>query len=418
MVSEIHLISKRDLTKHQTVAVDLALPQLAPSSIRTRSALIGITTNQLSYAKLGEYLGWWNVWPVPLDLPAPYNNRDEWGIVPAWGFARVVESTIGTIPVGSLLYGYWPTSTHPVDLKLEEAEPKGHYREVNEYRQAPGKIYNHYNLFDESTTSEEFRAWFAVVYSIWGGGYVLNRYTFPSEFKPVHPLGEGAGEWSDEDGDLSSALVVSLSASSKTGRSFTWNLARNRKPDHGPLAVLQAASAPGSLPPAPKAGFEIKTVAYDDLVSQETLEWIVKLQPKRVVLVDFGGPSKVTEKFHDAITSALSGSATVTFLLVGGEPKISSPEETVALMQTRQKWGMVQLNTTAAIDAGKALEGPETFYKETEAAFERSLEDNIVGDLELHWGDGVGGSNGVEKAWEDIIKGTLPRKKAFAYKLE
>ncbi|KXH42784.1 hypothetical protein CNYM01_03807 [Colletotrichum nymphaeae SA-01] len=418
MVSEIHVISKRDLSKHETVAVDLPLPQLGVSSIRVRTSLIGITSNNLSYAKLGDMLQWWNTWPVPLDAPAPYNDRAEWGIVPAWGFARVLESNIEAIPAKSLLYGYWPTSSHPVDLSLVPSEPKGHFREVSEHRQGLGNIYNRYNLVDESAQSEEYRAWFANVSPIWNCGYVMNRFTFATDFKPVHPLGAGAGEWTEKDADLSSAVVVSLSASSRTGRSFSWNLARDRKSGAGPLALLQATSAPESLSAGPKAAFEIKTVNYSELAAKDTIDWIAKLQPKRVVVADFGGRPKETEEFREAIKSTLPESTVFTNIQVGGEPKIMAPEEALKSMAIFKKWGLVQLNTTGIVDAGIAVEGAGKYFDGAESTFRRFLEEESVADLELVWGSGVGGTNGIEKAWKNIIQGTLSPQKAWVYRLE
>ncbi|EFQ30521.1 hypothetical protein CGRA01v4_13433 [Colletotrichum graminicola] len=418
MVFEIHVIIKRDISMHETLTVDIPMPRLAASSIRIRTSLIGITSNNFTYATLGDMLQWWNTWPVPIDGPAPYNNRDEWGIVPAWGFARVLESTVDAIQTGGLLYGFWPTSSHPFDMRLEPAEPKGHFREISEHRQGLGSIYNHYNLVDESAQSEEFRAWFANVYPPWNGGYVLNRFTYPTDFKPVHPLGQGAGEWTDQDADLSSAMVVSLSAASRTARSFTWNLARNRKPGNGPLALLQATSVPQSLTPAFESEFEIKAVNYDSLVSQEVTGWIAGFQPKRVVVADFGGPPEVTEKLLETIKSALSESTVISNLLVGAQPKVVPQNEMIARMGSQKKWGTVQLNTTGAVDAGIAAEGAEHYHQENVSAFKRSLKENIAGDLELAWGSGVGGANGVEKAWEDLAKGTLSFNKAWVYRLE
>ncbi|GKT44251.1 uncharacterized protein ColSpa_04432 [Colletotrichum spaethianum] len=418
MVSEIHVISKRDLSKHETLAIDLPMPQLAAYSIRIRTSLIGITSNNYTYAKMGDILQWWSTWPVPLDAPAPYNNQAEWGIVPAWGFARVLESTIDAIPAGGLMYGYWPTSSHPIDMKLEPAEPKGHFREISEHRQKLGTMYNHYNLIDESAQSDEFRAWFANVYPVWNGGYVMNRFTYPTDFKPIHPLGNGAGEWTDKDGDLSSAVVVSLSAASRTARSFTWNMARKRKPTNGPLALLQATSVPQTLKPAPEASFEIKAVNYDNLISEEVKDWIAKFQPKRVVVADFGGPPKVTEKLRESIKATLPGSTVISSLLVGGEPKVLSPDEVLAKTDSQKKWGTVQLNTTAVIDAGIAAEGAKNYFQEAASAFEQSLNEKVVGDLELAWGSGVGGANGIEKAWEGIIQGTLSYNKAWVFRLD
>ncbi|EQB43454.1 hypothetical protein CGLO_17884 [Colletotrichum gloeosporioides Cg-14] len=419
MAAEILVISKKDLTKHETISVNLSLPPLAPSSIRARSTLIAITSNNLSYAKLGDMLHWWSTWPVPLDGPAPYNNRDEWGIVPAWGFARVLESNIEAIPSGSLVYGYWPTSSHEVDLNLVPHEPKGHFREVSDHRKELGSIYNRYNLFDESSKPEDFRAIFANAYPIWNAGYVLNRFSFPTEFKGVHPTGQYGGEWTDKDGDLSSAVVVNLSASSRTGRSITWNFARNRKPaTNGPLAWLNVTSSPQYLSPSPEAAFEIKNVKYDELAVKETVDWIASVQPKRIVVFDNGGPVEVTEQLREALVAKLPEGTSFTLVLIGGEPKMQSPEEFQALMGLRGKWGVpVQLNTTWVIDDGVEAEGAESFFRNNEAAFEKAVGEKYLGNMELVWGTGVGGSSGVEKAWENIIQGTLTPNRAWVYRL-
>ncbi|KDN61344.1 hypothetical protein CSUB01_06546 [Colletotrichum sublineola] len=84
----------------------------------------------------------------------------------------------------------------------------------------------------------------------------------------------------------------------------------------------------------------------------------------------------------------------------------------VARMHSQKKWGTVQLSTTAAVDAGIAAEGAEQYHQENVSAFERSLKENVAGDLELAWGSGVGGANGVEKAWGNLAKGTLSFNKA------
>ncbi|KAL0934360.1 uncharacterized protein CTRU02_211159 [Colletotrichum truncatum] len=419
MSAEIHIISKKDISKHETVPVNLSLPPLGPSSIRARSSLISITSNNLSYAKLGDYLQWWSTWPVPLNAPAPYNNQDEWGIVPAWGFGRVRESTIDSIPAGSLLYGCWPTSTHAVDLKLQSHEAKGHFVEVSEHRQGLGNIYNRYNIVDETAKSEEFRAILANAFPIWHAGYLINRFNFPTEFKPVHPLGS-SGEWTEKDADLKSAVVVNLSASSRTGRSVAWNFTRNRKPNvNGPLALLNATSSPQTLNHAHKPAVEVKSVNYDNLVDKETMDWIANFKPNRVVVLDNGGPAETTERFRELLVDSLPASTALTLVMVGNVPKIESLEEFQASMALKARWGhTAQLNTTDVADAAIAAEGADAFCQGVEGAFERAVAENYLGDIGLVWGSGVGGQAGIEKAWENLIKGTLSPTKAWVYQLE
>ncbi|EQB53073.1 hypothetical protein CGLO_07244 [Colletotrichum gloeosporioides Cg-14] len=326
---------------------------------------------------LGDFVHWWSTWPVPADAPAPYNNKDEWGIVPAWGFGRVLESNVDSLPAGSLLYGFWPASSHIVDLKL--ATNKTRFHEVSEHRQALGSMYNEYSLIDETTRSDDSRALFANAYSIWNAGYVLNRYCYPTEYKPAHPFGVHGGEWTDSDGDLSAAVLVNLSASSRTGRSSTWNFTRNRKPGvNGPLALLCATSSPKALEPAPQTPFEVSSVSYDGLAAGETVAWIEKFKPRRVVVLDHGAPLATTERFVEALSEALPETQT-TLVMIGVEPK---------------------------------------FFEENEKAFNRAVEEKYLGDIELVKGSGVSGSGGVEGAWENLIQGTLVPNKAWVYQLD
>jgi Protein of unknown function (DUF2855) len=104
-----------------------------------------MTFNNLAYAQGGSLLHWWEIYPVPGTAPTPYNNRDEWGIVPAWGYGEVIESKVSALILGSTLWGFWPASAVPVDLTLEAAEPEGHWREVTQHRSQVMNLYNRYS---------------------------------------------------------------------------------------------------------------------------------------------------------------------------------------------------------------------------------------------------------------------------------
>ncbi|KAH0440698.1 hypothetical protein CcaCcLH18_02368 [Colletotrichum camelliae] len=417
MATAIHVVSKKDLAQHEVVPVNISLPALAPSSIRARSSLVAITSNNLTYAKLGDFVHWWSTWPVPADAPAPYNNKDEWGIVPAWGFGRVLESNVDSLPAGSLLYGFWPASSHIVDLKI--ATDKTRFREVSEHRHALGSMYNEYSLIDETARSDDYRALFANAYSIWNAGYVLNRYCYPTEYKPAHPFGVYGGEWTDSDGNLGAAVLVNLSASSRTGRSSTWNFTRNRKPGvNGPLALLCATSSPKVLEPAPQAPFEVSSVSYNGLAAGETVAWIGKFKPKRVVVLDHGAPLATTERFFEALSEALPETQT-SLVMIGVEPKMGTADELVSLIGSkRQSRSTVELNTTFVIDIGIATEGGQKFFEENVKAFDRAVEEKYLGDIESVKGSGVSGPGGVEGAWENLIQGTLAPNKAWVYQLD
>jgi Protein of unknown function (DUF2855) len=93
---------------------------------------------------------------------------------------------------------------------------------------------NLYNRYIEhprnSAQFDNLEAWTALLKPVWECGCQLNRYVFPGSatakalhLSPLHPLGLGH-EWTAEDADLASSIIVSLPASTKTGRGFAWQL--------------------------------------------------------------------------------------------------------------------------------------------------------------------------------------------------
>ena len=76
---------------------------LQPGQARLRVDAFGLTANNVTYAVFGDMLRYWEVFPA-LDSPT------EWGRVPAWGFAEVVETRSDAVAVGERLYGFVPMS--------------------------------------------------------------------------------------------------------------------------------------------------------------------------------------------------------------------------------------------------------------------------------------------------------------------
>ena len=63
------------------------------------------TANNLTYARLGDAVGYWTSFPTA-DL--------AWGRIPAWGNATVVDSRHREIAVGDRFYGFVPMASHVV----------------------------------------------------------------------------------------------------------------------------------------------------------------------------------------------------------------------------------------------------------------------------------------------------------------
>lgn len=395
MAKPIHVVSKLDNAKHATFRIDQGIPTLAVSSVRVQTYLISLTYNNLTYARSGGPLHWWDIYPVPECSPAPFNDQQEWGVVPAWGYGRVVDSTIDAIAPGSLLWGMWPTSGHTIDLRLEAIEPAGHWSERSPHRRKLMTVYNTYEHVTES--DPQIMRMTALCKPLWQGPHLLNTSVFSP--RKIHPFGFGA-PWSETDADLSSAVVISLSASSKTGRSFYWELARNRDVSrHGPLALLQLTSAPNTLSQY-ETTLSGKAASYDD---GEAIEWVKQFSPSRIVIVDFGASDTVLKKL---VTSASGIAANVTVVGVGYEAKVYTQEEIQARMATGVT--KVPVNTSSIRDRAIEAQGPYEYSRCLDETWNRCLEERAFDSLDIRVLKAVEGRDGIEGAWSDLCNRKVP----------
>lgn len=56
---DVHVVSKKDNQQHATFTISTPLGKLAESSVRIRTQLISLTSNNLSYARMGGLLRWY-----------------------------------------------------------------------------------------------------------------------------------------------------------------------------------------------------------------------------------------------------------------------------------------------------------------------------------------------------------------------
>ncbi len=80
--------------------------KLGEGEIRVRVERFAFTANNITYAVVGEQIGYWQF------FPPGGQDVEGWGIIPAWGFGEVIESKTAELPVGDRLFGYFPTATH------------------------------------------------------------------------------------------------------------------------------------------------------------------------------------------------------------------------------------------------------------------------------------------------------------------
>lgn len=98
--------NKADLTQSRIVKASKAT--IKDGEILAKVDRFAFTANNITYAVMGDQLCYWQFF-------APNGeNADQWGIIPVWGFADVIESNSDDILVGERLFGYFPPANELV----------------------------------------------------------------------------------------------------------------------------------------------------------------------------------------------------------------------------------------------------------------------------------------------------------------
>ena len=132
--TQLH-VNKRQLSEtrlHQAVPAPLA-----PGQVRLHIDRFALTSNNITYAAFGDAMQYWQFFPVDAGADAA-----DWGQIPVWGFATVVQSQHAEIPVGERVYGYFPMASE-VDLTPGKVNANG-WSDVAPHRAGLHAVYNQY----------------------------------------------------------------------------------------------------------------------------------------------------------------------------------------------------------------------------------------------------------------------------------
>ena len=84
---------------------------LADGQVRVGIDRFALTSNNITYAAMGDAMQYWQFYPVADEA----GDGIAWGRIPVWGFGTVLESHHPDVNVGERLYGYFPMA-NSVDL--------------------------------------------------------------------------------------------------------------------------------------------------------------------------------------------------------------------------------------------------------------------------------------------------------------
>lgn len=117
----------------ETRLVETIDPALLEGQVRLRVDHFALTANNITYAAFGQAMNYWQFYPT---------GEADWGIVPVWGFAAVIESFHPEVPLGERVYGYFPMANSVV-LEPAHLAPSG-FSDGAAHRQTLHEIYNGY----------------------------------------------------------------------------------------------------------------------------------------------------------------------------------------------------------------------------------------------------------------------------------
>lgn len=119
------------------------LPELSDCEALLRVSRVGLTANNVTYGVIGDLIGYWRFFPA---------DGDGQGVVPVWGFADVVDSTLDALPAGTRVYGYLPMASH---LVVRARLTSSGFVDTADHRADLPAVYNSYLVTSQDPTYDE-----------------------------------------------------------------------------------------------------------------------------------------------------------------------------------------------------------------------------------------------------------------------
>jgi len=258
------LVKRDDLRECRIVEADA--PEIEPGQALLRVDSFGLTTNNITYAVMGEAMSYWDFFPA----------EAGWGRVPMWGFAEVERSEAEGVDPGTRLYGYLPPSSHLV-VTPADADGRG-FVDGSPHRAPLPSAYHRYL----ATGADPF--------------YRPDTEEIQMLLRPLFFTSFLIDDQLDDDGLTTRGPVVISSASSKTAIAAAFMLARREGVE------LVALTSPRSAAFVEGLGIYGRTITYDAIDS---------LERGPATFVDIAGDADVRRAVHAHYGDALAHSMAV-----------------------------------------------------------------------------------------------------------
>lgn len=247
-------VDRRNLRKAELVERDA--PVLADGELRLAIDKFALTANNITYALSGEILGYWRYFAA----------EGEWGKVPVWGFADVVESRCAGIEAGERIWGFLPMASEVVLTpgKLSPAQ----FFDFAPHRKGLPSLYNlYYRTANDPPQLKALEDERCLMFPLFATSFILYDYLIAHDWF-------GAGQ------------ILIGSASSKTGYGLAWLLHEEQKAR--PRVV-------GMTSPANRRFVEDLGIC-DEVISYADIARLDATRP--VAFVDMAGSGPVIAAVH------------------------------------------------------------------------------------------------------------------------
>jgi len=258
-------VNRKDFYQYKIAKRDApTIANLADGQILVKVDQFAFTSNNITYAAVGEMVGYWKFFPVSAD----------WGIIPVWGFADVIASKNESIQVGERFYGYYPMGSHLI-MSPSKVKPSN-FSDGIAHRQALPPIYNNYI----NTKTDP--------------GYSKKGEAVQSLFRPLFTTSFLIDDFMEDNNFFGGSTIILTSASSKTAIGLAHLLAA-RKSDRD-LNIIGLTSK-GNIEFVEALGYYDKVLSYDQVASISNNE--------NSIIVDFSGNAQVQENLQGQLGSKL-----------------------------------------------------------------------------------------------------------------
>ena len=246
-----------DRRRHgETRLREASLPALAAGQVRFRIERFAVTANTVTYATTGDTLGYWDFFPT---------GDDDWGCVPAMGWAEIVESQHPGVATGGRYYGWFPMARY-VDMTVTPVADG--VRDDGAHRAAHAPVYRSYVATDRDAFYQP-------------GTDAEDRHAL---LRGLFITGWLAEDFFADNGWFGARRVLVLSASSKTAIGFA-HCADARDG----IEVIGVTSARNHA-------FTHRLGCYDEVITYEEVGGLPAATP--IVSIDMAGSGPVLAAVH------------------------------------------------------------------------------------------------------------------------